>query len=201
MCCGQQPNAMRIRAHNKVPTYYTKPPRSLVVGVSPARDLNWSKSLPRAFWEFRSSQHRDATHSVDRQWETRVGFELGSKTKESLKSSDLIGQGLFLSDPRSYTKRLFTPWTMMSFQGPLKFVIGCWTRPGTISVYIKKKMSVRSWGSRSLKDIFRGPTLSTNMVQPVFWTFFFTSTHSLLVDGHSTWSTFGLHLVRGPKTL
>ena len=27
------------------------------------------------------------------------------------------------------------------------------------------------------------------------------STHSLLVRGHYSWSTFGLHLVRGPKLL
>ena len=27
------------------------------------------------------------------------------------------------------------------------------------------------------------------------------STHSLLVHGHTSWSTFGLHLVRDPKAL
>ena len=28
---------------------------------------------------------------------------------------------------------------MKSSQGPLRFVIGCWTRPGTTSVYTKEK--------------------------------------------------------------
>ena len=52
---------------------------------------------------------------------------------------------------------LFTPWTMKSSQGPVKYVIGCWPRPGTTSVYTKgKKMFEWPWSSRSPKDIFQG---------------------------------------------
>ena len=52
---------------------------------------------------------------------------------------------------------LFTPWTMKSSQGHVKFVIGCWTCPGTTLVCTKgKKMLEWPWSSRSPKDIFQG---------------------------------------------
>ena len=35
--------------------------------------------------------------------------------------------------------RMFTPWTTRLAQGLVKFVIGCWTCPETISVYTKEK--------------------------------------------------------------
>ena len=34
----------------------------------------------------------------------------------------------------------FTPWTMELSQGPAKYVTGCWTHHGTISVYIKENL-------------------------------------------------------------
>jgi hypothetical protein len=41
------------------------------------------------------------------------------------------------------TKGLFTPWTMKASQSLVKFVIGCWTCPGTTPVYTKDKMLER----------------------------------------------------------
>ena len=41
-------------------------------------------------------------------------------------------------------------------QGPIKFVVGCWTCLGTTLVYTKEKMSEWPWSSRSPKDILRG---------------------------------------------
>ena len=41
-----------------------------------------------------------------------------------------------------------------SFEGPVKCVIGRWTRHGTTSVYTKEKMLEWPWSSRSPKDIF-----------------------------------------------
>ena len=35
---------------------------------------------------------------------------------------------------------LFTPWTMKSSQGLVKYVIGCWTCPKTTSIYTKEKV-------------------------------------------------------------
>ena len=32
-----------------------------------------------------------------------------------------------------------TPWTMKSSQGPVRALIGCWSRPGITSVYTKGK--------------------------------------------------------------
>jgi hypothetical protein len=55
---------------------------------------------------------------------------------------------------------------MKSSQGPVKFVIGYWTHPGTTSVYTKGKKCQSDHGvSRSPKDIFLRPTLSIDMVQ------------------------------------
>ena len=48
------------------------------------------------------------------------------------------------------SKGLLTPWTMKSSQGPVQFVIGCWTRPMTTSVYTKEQMS--EW-PRSLRSL------------------------------------------------
>ena len=56
----------------------------------------------------------------------------------------------------SSTKGLFKPWTMKSSQGHVKYVIGCWTHPGTTSVYTKEISSKWSWSPRSPKDIFQG---------------------------------------------
>ena len=50
----------------------------------------------------------------------------------------------------------FTPWTMKSSQGTIKYVIGCWTRPDTTSVYTKGKMPRWPWSSRSPTYIFKG---------------------------------------------
>jgi hypothetical protein len=38
-------------------------------------------------------------------------------------------------------QRMFTPRTMKSSQGPIKYVIGCLTRLKTTSIYTKEKMS------------------------------------------------------------
>jgi hypothetical protein len=106
---------------------------------------------------------------------------------------------------------------------PCKFVIGCWTRPGTTSVYTKKKWLMWPHSLRSPKDIFQGlqyplhgPTSFAvgKAKEPyiIFFLFFQnypfwtcgwkkTSTLTFLVHGYSSWSTFGLHLVRGPNTL
>jgi hypothetical protein len=35
----------------------------------------------------------------------------------------------------------------------------------------------------------------------LFWAYIKKSAHALLGHGHSSWSTFGLHLVKGPKAL
>ena len=142
---------------------------------------------------------------------------------------------------------LFTPWTMKSSQGLVKYVIGCCTRLGTTLVHTKEKTWEWPWSSRSPKDRFEGlhrgkrVTLvekktrvhgkemffiinlnelddkeektkrreDKRMVQLEcfqnypFWTFFFLeiSTVIFLMHGHSSWPTFGLHLVRCPKTL
>ena len=60
-------------------------------------------------------------------------------------------------------KGLFTPWTMKSSQGPVKFVIGCWIRPGTTSVYTKEKMWEWPRSLRPPKDIFEG------LHHPLIW--------------------------------
>ena len=51
---------------------------------------------------------------------------------------------------------LFKPWTMRSSQGLVKFVVGCWTHPGTTLINTKEKMSEWTWSSRSPKGIFKG---------------------------------------------
>ena len=56
---------------------------------------------------------------------------------------------------------------MKSSQGLVKYVIGCWTRPESTSVYTKGKMSDRLWSSRSPKRQILRPTLSTNKVQRI----------------------------------
>ena len=154
---------------------------------------------------------------------------------------------------------MFTPWTMNSSQGPVKFVIGCWTCPGTTSVYTKEKKCQCNHEFEVPNIHILRPILSTDMVQRALpwerqkrcfgrkrqgpmakklllskkfndfflrgkrrWiqektkyssnsTFFFFKTALFgqilnknqhmyfLVHSHSSWSTFGLHLVRGPK--
>jgi hypothetical protein len=54
------------------------------------------------------------------------------------------------------SKGWFTPWTMKSSQGPVKFVIGCWPYPGTTFIHTKEKMLEWSWSSKSPKNIFEG---------------------------------------------
>ena len=51
---------------------------------------------------------------------------------------------------------MFKPWTMKSFQGLVKFGIGCWIHLGTTLVYTKGKMSKWPWSLRPLKDISQG---------------------------------------------
>ena len=46
------------------------------------------------------------------------------------------------------SKGLFTLWTMKLSQGPVKFVIGCWTRPKTSLVYTKEKNCQSDYGVR-----------------------------------------------------
>ena len=67
-----------------------------------------------------------------------------------------------------YYKGWFTPWTMKLSQGPARFVIGCWTRPGTTSGYTKENMSIRVIMEFEVpkRHILRS-TLSTVMVQRV----------------------------------
>ena len=63
---------------------------------------------------------------------------------------------------------LFTPWTMKSSQGLVKIVIGCWTHPGTTSVYTKEKMSKWPWSEYEVhRRHILMPTWSTDMVQRV----------------------------------
>ena len=151
---------------------------------------------------------------------------------------------------------------MTSSQGLVKFMIGCWTRPGTTLVNTKEKMSEWPWSSRSPKDMFqglhypltwsnkfcdgwskrdaliekgRGPWQRIDVIMNFWWkvlgkrrwrqengqTWFFnlfilfdfsfktplfghklkSPYIHLLLHGHSSWSTFGLHLVRGPMAL
>ena len=68
----------------------------------------------------------------------------------------------------SVHKGLFTPWTMKSSQGHVKYVIRCWARPGTTSVYTepKKKVRVTMEFEVPKRHILR-PTLSTDTVQRV----------------------------------
>ena len=65
---------------------------------------------------------------------------------------------------------LFTPWTTKSSKGPVKFVIGCWTRPRTTSVYTKEQNVKVSMGVRGPQKIYiLRPTLSNDVVQRVLW--------------------------------
>ena len=65
---------------------------------------------------------------------------------------------------KSKAKGWFTPSAMKSSQGPIKYVIGCWTQRGTTLVYTKgKKMLEWPWILRSPKDIFEG------MHYPLTW--------------------------------
>jgi len=130
-----------------------------------------------------------------------------------------IGHALMCSIRLSHTKGLFTPWTMKSSQGLLKYVTGCWTRPKTTLVYTKQKCHSDNgiWGPQQY--LFEG---LTNSVGPccynilwffIFYFYFFISSFSLFEHilrksaqsffgaWHYSWSTFGLHLVRGPKVL
>jgi hypothetical protein len=50
---------------------------------------------------------------------------------------------------------LFKPWTMKSSQCPDKFVIGCWTHPGTTSVYTKEKCQSNHGVRGSQKTYFK----------------------------------------------
>ena len=52
------------------------------------------------------------------------------------------------------TKGWFTLWTRKSSQGVVRVLIGCWTRPGTTSVYNKERMTEWPWRSRSPRFIF-----------------------------------------------
>ena len=65
------------------------------------------------------------------------------------------------------TKGMFPSWTMKSSLVPLKYVIGCWTRPGTTSVYIKEKNAKGIMEFEVLKRFIFTPTLSIVMVQRV----------------------------------
>ena len=67
----------------------------------------------------------------------------------------------------THTNMLFTPWTMKLSQGPVKFVIGCWTRHRTSSVYTKGKNVKVNMGFEAPKRHILRPTLSTHMVQQV----------------------------------
>ena len=51
-------------------------------------------------------------------------------------------------------------WTVKSSQGPVTFVIGCWTHPGTTTVYTKEKMSKWPWSSQVPKRHTLRPTWS-----------------------------------------
>ena len=155
----------------------------------------------------------------------------------------------------------FTNYSMLNKLRVI-YVIGCWARPGTTSVYTKEKMSEWPWSLRSSKDIFKGlhypltwsnglcggrgkrgvlrkrqgPMAEKCCHNNIFVIFFFFGgggrrkdedmrrqengqtwfffqkyyfgeyiqknqrTH-FLVHGHSSWSTFGVYLVRGPRTL
>ena len=64
---------------------------------------------------------------------------------------------------------MFTPWTMKSFQGPVKYVIGYWTCPGTISVYTKEKNVRATMEFEVLKRHILRLTLFIDMVQQVLW--------------------------------
>ena len=52
-------------------------------------------------------------------------------------------------------------------QGPLKFVIGCWTRPGTTLVYTREKCQSDHEVQGPKRHILR-PTSSIDMVQQIF---------------------------------
>jgi hypothetical protein len=80
---------------------------------------------------------------------------------------------------------LFTLCTMKLSQGPVKYVIGCWTRHWTTSVYTKEKMSKWPWSLRFSKDVFKGPHY------PLTWSNEFCSGRSkrgaLIVKGKGAW--------------
>ena len=59
---------------------------------------------------------------------------------------------IIFSNPHKWTliaQGLFTVWTMKSSQGPIKSMIGCWTRPRNTSVYTKEKMDYRVQGPQN----------------------------------------------------
>ena len=64
-------------------------------------------------------------------------------------------------------KGMFTPRTMKSSQGLLKFVIGCWTRLGITSVYTKEKIVRVTMKFEVPKRHIAGLTLFTDMVQRI----------------------------------
>ena len=59
---------------------------------------------------------------------------------------------IFSSDYIDYPDYgMFTPWNMKLFHGSVKIVIGCWTHPGTTSVYSKE------WKNDRVIMEFQGP--------------------------------------------
>ena len=136
----------------------------------------------------------------------------------------------------------YLPWIMKLFQGPIKFVIGCWTHSGTSSFTPKKECQSdhevwgpQKCGGRRKRGILiekgrQGPRVERwchgffimnffgeekrktredkRMVKFDFFAktillghILRNSAHILSVHGHSSWSTFGLDLVRDSKAL
>ena len=111
---------------------------------------------------------------------------------------------------------------MKSSQGLVKFVIGCWIRPGTTSVYTKEKwcsdrkkqgpMTKKYRSNKLLMNFFGERKMKTEEDERMikldffqncpFWTYIKNiNTFTFCVHGHSSWPTLSLHLVKGPKTL
>jgi hypothetical protein len=66
-------------------------------------------------------------------------------------------EGLWLLNFK-HSQGQFTLWTMNLDQGFVRQLIGCWSCPGTTSVYTKKKLAEVPWRSRSPKYNFLGLT-------------------------------------------
>ena len=103
---------------------------------------------------------------------------------------------------------LFTPWTMKSSQGHVKFVIGSWIRPGITLAHTKAERCYFNdffWkrGDEDKRRQENGETLFIYCSKFPFWGIYFKK-----INTFTFWCmviplgpTFSLHLVRSPKAL
>ena len=75
-----------------------------------------------------------------------------------MSSNDLgkKGEWTYCKQPYYVFQGQFTLWTSKSDQGVARVLSGCWTCPGTTSIYTKDKMAEGPYWSRSPKYNFQG---------------------------------------------